>query len=510
MSSIRIKDADLAYDTPLAGVLPADLAEPLREVGIETAEDLYECAANVGARWFQSVPGINADRATALIEWLARCGGRVGEVTERFYLPGRAPGAKTEARKAGAPAPEGGDLTLGARMGVVPLERLSVPEELSGAHGRNRAPGMASALDAPDDLTAIRTWLTARAANGNTAASYRKEAERFLLWCICERQTPLSSIMAGDAALYLHWLEGLGRTDPKAWSRQWRLPQACWIGPKNASRDSDEWHPFNGPLQASSRKYAIVVVRQLFSFLTKTGYLLFNPFDQVSPKVPYLKGEGVPKAFADRSLTEEQWGDITACIGELPEGWPRERMKLILMMGKSLGMRAAEMVDATTDWIEKRRVGFRSRAAISIVGKGSKVRILALNDEQLSIVESALRSRGFASLADAPAGTPLLINLGRGPHPNEPMTRTGLYRVLKDFFAFAAERIAGGSPRDAAKLRAASTHWLRHTFAVNALKETSVNIVQAAMGHSSVATTGRYLRPDEETLSEAMEKMKVL
>jgi integrase len=45
---------------------------------------------------------------------------------------------------------------------------------------------------------------------------------------------------------------------------------------------------------------------------------------------------------------------------------------------------------------------------------------------------------------------------------------------------------------------------------VNALKETSVNIVQAAMGHASVATTGRYLRPDEETLSKAMEKMKVL
>ena len=63
---------------------------------------------------------------------------------------------------------------------------------------------------------------------------------------------------------------------------------------------------------------------------------------------------------------------------------------------------------------------------------------------------------------------------------------------------------------DAAKLRASSTHWLRHTFAVSALGEMSVNVVQAAMGHASVATTGRYLAPEEETMSEAMEKMRAL
>ena len=63
---------------------------------------------------------------------------------------------------------------------------------------------------------------------------------------------------------------------------------------------------------------------------------------------------------------------------------------------------------------------------------------------------------------------------------------------------------------DAAKLRASSTHWLRHTFAVQALTRMSVNVVQAAMGHASVATTGRYLAPEEEEMSEAMSRMKAL
>ena len=159
---------------------------------------------------------------------------------------------------------------------------------------------------------------------------------------------------------------------------------------------SPAWRPFNGPLSATSRRNAVVVVRQLHNFLKNTGYLIFSPFDQVSPKVPLLKGEGAPQAFADRSLTDEQWAEIVSRIDDLPEGWPRERMKLILMMGKSLGMRASEMLDARTGWIVERRVGFKVRAAIEIVGKGAKVRRLPLNDEQRTIIDDALRARAVS------------------------------------------------------------------------------------------------------------------
>ena len=347
-----LTDVGLRYNTKLADVLPPDLAEPLRTFGIETAEDLYECAANAGASWFRPVTGIDASTATALMTWLHRNGRDVGEVTERFFLPGC------------APSPESRSVaTQASDEGIVPMERLVVPEGLRGDRGLNRAPAMACSLDAEDDLSAIRVWLQARASNPNTQASYRKEAERYLLWCLLERRTALSSVRAGDAALFLRWLEGLGRTDEKAWTQQWRIPQSRWIGPKNMPRTSPAWRPFNGPLSATSRRNAVVVVRQLHNFLKNTGYLIFSPFDQVSPKVPLLKGEGAPQAFADRSLTDEQWAEIVSRIDDLPEGWPRERMKLILMMGKSLGMRASEMLDARTGWIVERRVGFKVRAA---------------------------------------------------------------------------------------------------------------------------------------------------
>lgn len=484
----------------LSELLPEDWALPLTKAGLATLEDLYDCAASLGSTWHRSFPGLGSRRAVALMEWLRDYGRDIGEVTPRFFPAG------SRKKTAAEPRPRSAEFDPLIR----PLEEISLPGPLSGTEGINRAPAIGCSLSAGNDLEAIRTWLNARAGNPNTYASYRKEAERFLLWCLAEKERALSDIRADDAAEYLRWLEDLGRLEENAFLRKWRLPQSRWIGPKNAERATALWKPFNGPLSSASRKNAIVVVRQLFNFLKRTGYLIFNPFDQVSPKVPLLKGEGAPQAFADRSLTDAQWEEIVSRLDMLPEGLPRERMRLILMMGKSLGMRASEMLDARTGWIVRRRVGLSVRNAIEIVGKGSKVRRLPLTPEQIGIIEDSLRARGIPGLAQSDPETQLLINLGRGRNPGGAMSRSGLYRVLEGFFARVADDVAAAAPMDAAKLRASSTHWLRHTFAVQALTRMSVNVVQAAMGHASVATTGRYLAPEEEEMSEAMSRMKAL
>lgn len=537
-------DRPLRPDDRLADRLSPEIALTLAAHEVETAEDLYECMAT-GATWFRAFTGIDAKRATELVRWMRDAGQAVGEVTERFFLPGKASEASVagNTQEAGGVTREGmarspcnGNVAAGtsnrprgvakvetekrtntetaslglsaAHPGIVPLERIVLPAGLDGSQGLNRAPAFGCSLEARNDLEAIRTWLDARAGNPNTYANYRKEAERFLLWCLYERETALSSIKAGDASKYLRWLEELGRRDERDFKERWKLPAAVWIGPKNATRDSSAWRPFNGPLGSASRRNALVVVRQLCNFLKKTGYLIFNPFDQVSPKVPLLKGEGAPQAFADRSLTDMQWREIADRIELLPEGLPRERMRLILMLGKSLGLRASEMLEARASWIVERRVGFSVRPAIEVLGKGSKVRRLPLNAEQRDIIESAFRARGLPGYAGCDPETPLLVNLGRGRNPHGPMSRSGLYRVLETFFDRVADEIALERPGDAAKLRAASTHWLRHTFAVTALTKTSVNVVQAAMGHASVATTGRYLAPEEEEMSKALESIR--
>ena len=150
---------------------------------------------------------------------------------------------------------------------IVPLERIKLGLGLDGREGTNRASDHIRSLEATDDLSALKAWLAARANNRNTYGVYRKEAERFLLWCTVEREIALSSVGLEEASGYLRWLEQLGRLDDSEWKKRWRCPQSDWIGPKNLPRDNPDWRPFNAPLSQPSRKLSMTVIKQLFNSL---------------------------------------------------------------------------------------------------------------------------------------------------------------------------------------------------------------------------------------------------
>ena len=401
---------------------------------------------------------------------------------------------------------------------IVPFERIVLPLGLDGREGSNRAANHARSLEATDDLSAIRSWLLARANNVNTQGVYRKEAERFLLWCTQERQIALSSVGLEEASLYLRWLEQLGRMPDSLWAQQWNLPQHDWLGAKNTPRTDLHWRPFKAPLSHTSRKMALMTVRQLFNFLAKTGYIIHNPFDQITRKVPFLDGEGAPKEYADRSFSDDQWAQVSDIFVNMEDDEAKARLAVILMMGKGLGLRASEMLNARADWITERMVDGETIKVIEVIGKGDKVRRLPLQDEQVMMINHYLHWRELPELGLVAPETPLLASLGRGAQTQlsqgqglkRGFSRSGLYRTLEQFLENCAREIEGSEPMAAAKLRASSTHWLRHTFATTALKSNMpINVVQNAMGHASVATTSRYLTPEEAEVARAMKNMKV-
>ena len=399
---------------------------------------------------------------------------------------------------------------------IVPLERIQLGVGLDGRSGTNRAQDHLRSLEATDDLSALKAWLAARANNSNTQGVYRKEAERFLLWCTVEKEIALSSVGLEEASGYLRWLEQLGRLDDKEWGKRWKCPQHNWIGPKNLTRDNPQWRPFNAALSQGSRKLAMTVVRQLFNFLKKTGYIIYNPFDQISGKVPFLEGEGAPKEYADRSFTEEQWLRVNEYFESLEDSEHHARLAVILMLGKGLGLRASEMLQSRASWIVERRIDNELITVIEVVGKGDKIRRLPLQNEQLALINHYLNWRHLPGIGLCDLDTPLLASLGRGRKTvlregqakTTALSRSGLYRTLLDFFESCAREIQDKYPMDAAKFRASSTHWLRHTFATSALKVMPVNVVQNAMGHASVGTTSRYLTPEESEVAKAMKKMR--
>jgi site-specific recombinase XerD len=115
---------------------------------------------------------------------------------------------------------------------------------------------------------------------------------------------------------------------------------------------------------------------------------------------------------------------------------------------------------------------------VTVYGKGGKTRAVLLSAATWA---ELVRLRG-----NAPNDDPVFPSKRTGRHLNE----SAVWRVVRA----AAQRagIAAG----------VSPHWLRHAHASHALdRGAPIHLVQATLGHSSVATTGRYLhaRPTDST-----------
>jgi site-specific recombinase XerD len=91
--------------------------------------------------------------------------------------------------------------------------------------------------------------------------------------------------------------------------------------------------------------------------------------------------------------------------------------------------------------------------------------------------------------------TPLIGSLG----DEGGITAWRLWRVMKRFFATAADVVEDGNPALAEKLRRATPHWTRHTHATHLLDGgAELTTVRDNLRHSSLATTSMYLHADDE------------
>ena len=74
----------------------------------------------------------------------------------------------------------------------------SVPTHLIGEGGRNRASIERAQIAAVNDLEAISVWLAEFAATPATFRSYRKEAERLVLWATHQHGCAISDLTRED------------------------------------------------------------------------------------------------------------------------------------------------------------------------------------------------------------------------------------------------------------------------------------------------------------------------
>lgn len=382
-------------------------------------------------------------------------------------------------------------MTLQTKLTVIPavatIDFIKLSAEFDGSNGVNRATGNRPQITANTDADAIKVWLARYLDTKTTFDSYRKEAERLLLWSVIELRKPLSSLSHEDFLVYQRFL-----ADPQ--------PTKRWIMIKRkVARDDPKWRPFAGPLSPTSQRQAIVILNGMFSWLVNAGYLAGNPLSLSRNR------QRKAKPRVTRFLDEDLWKEVKLTIESMSRETNRERehyhrVRWLFSLLYITGLRVSEVTQNTMGGFYSRKdKSSESRWWLEITGKGDKTRIVPATNELMLELGRYRREMGLSLNPIEGETVPLLLPIGG---KQRPMTRSAVHLILKQIFNITAKRLQERGPdfiAQAAKLEAASAHWMRHTAGSDMTSaDMDIRHVRDNLGHESIATTNNYLHSEDD------------
>ena len=196
----------------------------------------------------------------------------------------------------------------------------------------------------------------------------------------------------------------------------------------------------------------VLVIKSLFSFAVKVGYLTINIGSFIKP--PKTK-----EALAQKILT-------VADVKRLIDATNSRRDGLMLSLMYGCGLRVSEVVGLTWDDLKPHQEG---GGKATIFGKGSKTRVVIIPPR---LWRQILEFKQISQICQWVFVT----------RTGNQMERSIVHRMVK-----SASRRAGVDER-------ASCHWLRHSHATHSLEAgCNLRLLQQSLGHASVTTTEKYL-----------------
>lgn len=213
-------------------------------------------------------------------------------------------------------------------------------------------------------------------------------------------------------------------------------------------------------------------IRTYYTFLQRNGEVTVNPADDIkSPKIEKKEIE---------FLSLEEMDKLMSLPDETLKGL---RDKAILELLYATGIRASELINMKETDVNL-RMGF-----VKCDGVHTKARIIpmgrlcrkAMEDYILDVRGKMLKGRETAEL---------FVN-----YMGEPMTRQGLWKVLKEYGEAAGFEI---------KL---TPQVIRNSFAVHMLQNgADVKSLQELMGHEDIAATQAYLAVTKNRIKDVYDK----
>ena len=198
-------------------------------------------------------------------------------------------------------------------------------------------------------------------------------------------------------------------------------------------------------------------MKSLLAFAHRLGYLTFDVGRPL--RLPANRNR-----LAERILAEGAIHKILALE-------PSRRNRALLRLLYAAGLRVSELSALTGQHLQERD----EAGQVTVLGKGGKTRTVLLS------AATWQELRGLGGDGDIP----VFRSRNGGA-----LSSSQVLRIVR-----AAAHRAGIQAR-------VSPHWLRHAHASHALERgCPIHLVQATLGHASVATTGRYLhaRPTDSS-----------
>ena len=355
------------------------------------------------------------------------------------------------------------------------------------------------------DFTKVLAFLNCYTGSEGTFNSYRREAERLLQWCWLINDTTLKELKREAIEKYIKFCQN----PPNSWIGLKKVPR--FIEKEGHRQPNPEWRPFVAGLKKMDFKQGkkpsveqfslsqgavqeiLAILSTLFNFLISEEYLYSNPVALIRQKSKFVRK--VQHQSPVRRLSIIQWKAVMeaadSLASESPEQHERTRFMLTLLFGMYLRISELAANERWTPSMNHFAKDSNGYWWFTTVGKGNKERQIAVSEAMLT---SLTRWRLFLGLPPLPsvADTSPLIPKIRG---NGPMSNTApIRRIIQKCFDLAEQQLLSqGLTEEASNLSAATVHWLRHTGISEDVKIRPREHVRDDAGHSSSATTDRYI-----------------
>lgn len=351
-----------------------------------------------------------------------------------------------------------------------------------------------------------REFLKSYAGSLDTFNSYRREVERFLQWAWLILKKSVKEITRNDIRLYFEFIQD---------------PPLNWIATKNCSRfiETNEertfnpsWRPFvvriskalhkegkkpNKEDYQLNNKSVLALFAGLstfFTFLQQEGYLEINPVQLLRQKSRFIQKQQAQKIT--RKLSNLQWLCVIETIESLAnrDGF-YERHLFLITLFYLLGLRISEVSDTPgrTPKMGDFAPDKHDRWWFTTVGKGNKVRDVAVPNAMIEALKRYRASRGLTPLPSRNENTALLHKeRGKGG----PGTRQ-VRNLIQQCFDKAIDNLRRRGKQDEAQdLMVATVHWLRHTAISADVEHRPREHVRDDAGHENAMITDRYIDTD--------------